>query len=74
MNKTEAFLADVEAVCRAHGLAIAHEDTGGAFVVRPFSERAMAWLRAARQPPGRSEKREPSIEAVAAAIAGHIDG
>jgi len=38
------FLAEIEAVCRRHGLVIAHEDTGGAFVIRRFSERGIRWL------------------------------
>lgn len=43
----DAFLADIERVCRSHGLSIVHEDTQGGFEIEDFSESAMDWLHAA---------------------------
>lgn len=44
---TAAFLADLAAVCRKHGLALGHEDTHGGFEVRPYSDALIEWLQAA---------------------------
>jgi hypothetical protein len=41
----DAFLADVEAVCRKHGFSLSHEDGQGAFEVEEFSESNIAWLK-----------------------------
>lgn len=45
--RIDAFLDEVVAVCRKHGMSISHEDGAGAFVIIPFSENAVAWLEAA---------------------------
>ena len=45
MSRRDAFLAAVEAVCREHGLTLAHEDEHGAFIVRPLRESDIAWLQ-----------------------------
>jgi len=42
--KIDAFLEDVIAVCRKHGLTISHEDTHGAFVIEVASEDSGEWL------------------------------
>jgi len=34
----DAFLKEIEAVCRKHGFAISHEDSHGAFVVVKHTE------------------------------------
>ena len=44
--EVEAFLNEIEAVCRKHGLSISHEDTHGAFEIYPFDDESMAWFRA----------------------------
>lgn len=44
----ETFLAEIEAVCRKHGLVIAHEDRHGEFVIDPLTEEGLEWLRTAR--------------------------
>lgn len=43
----DAFLDDVIAVYKKHGLAIGHEDGHGAFIVETFDESNMQWLLAA---------------------------
>ena len=40
----EAFLAEIEAVCRKHGIVIAHEDRHGCFVLDPLSDEGLDWL------------------------------
>lgn len=44
----EAFMADIETVCRKHQISIGHEDGHGAFLVQAFEPDLMAWLRDAR--------------------------
>lgn len=34
-----AFLRELAEVCRRHGLTLSHEDTHGAFTVRPLYEK-----------------------------------
>jgi hypothetical protein len=43
-EKVRAFLEEIEAVCRKHGLSIGHEDHQGAFIVEPLEERNLVWL------------------------------
>lgn len=40
----DAFLAEIEAVCRKHNLSLGHEDEYGSFVVEEFSEQNVKWL------------------------------
>lgn len=42
--KTAAFLADLLFAYRKHGLALGHDDTQGAFEVRPLSNLEVGWL------------------------------
>lgn len=44
--EVEAFLNEIEVVCRKHDLSIRHEDTYGGFEIHQFEDEAMAWLRA----------------------------
>ena len=44
----DAFLADIEAVCRKHGLSIGHEDGHGSFIVGPFDQGEVEWLLGAQ--------------------------
>ena len=44
-SKVEAFLDEIESVCRKHGLSISHEDGQGAFEVDGFSDENIKWLR-----------------------------
>jgi hypothetical protein len=46
-DKVDAFLAEVIAVSRKHGMSISHEDSNGAFIVEPFSEHNAEWLNMA---------------------------
>ena len=43
----EAFIADIEAVCRKHGFAIGHEDGHGGFKVHLLSEENIRWFKGA---------------------------
>lgn len=43
----DAFLADIVAVCRRHGMAISHEDGHGAFEIVNLNESNLDWLDAA---------------------------
>lgn len=46
--KVDAFLAEVQDVCRRHGFSIGHEDIGGAFVIsRYWNDTDLEWLGAA---------------------------
>jgi hypothetical protein len=62
----EAFLAEIEAVCRKRGISISHEDHHGAFNLEPFSEDRLEWLKAAEfvQP----QVRDTTLDAAAASI------
>ena len=43
----EAFLDDIEAVCRKHGFSIGHEDEHGGFKIHLLSEENIRWLKGA---------------------------
>jgi FAD/FMN-containing dehydrogenase len=45
--KVDAFLEDIAAVCRRHGMSIAHEDGHGAFIIEKYSEMTRDWLMGA---------------------------
>lgn len=47
-----SFIDDLLAVCRKHGLSLAHEDGGGSFLVDLPSEANAEWLRQAYLGPG----------------------
>jgi hypothetical protein len=46
-SRVDAFLEEVIAVSKKHGLSISHEDRHGAFEIEKFSESNASWLRAA---------------------------
>ena len=52
----DAFIEDVLAVCRKHGMSIGHEDSHGAFeIVRRLDAECADWLRNAHiAEPGRT--------------------
>lgn len=66
---TAAFLTDLVAVCRKHGLALGHEDIHGGFEVRPYSDALIEWLQAAADvtgdavmsPPGSPDSAAPVL-------------
>jgi len=41
------FIKDIEKVYKKHGLSLGHEDSQGAFLIEPFSEGNIDWLRSA---------------------------
>lgn len=43
----EAFLDDIDGVFRKHDLSLGHEDSHGGFIVEPFCEYNVEWVRAA---------------------------
>jgi hypothetical protein len=43
--RADEFLADIEAVCRKHGLVISHEDCHGSFEIVPLDDLHLAWLK-----------------------------
>lgn len=42
-----AFLDDIEAAQRKHGISIGHEDAQGGFLLVPFDEDVLRWVRGA---------------------------
>lgn len=44
----QAFLADITATYKRHGMSISHEDTHGAFVITDYSQRNVDWLHGAQ--------------------------
>lgn len=46
-EEMQDFLADIEAVCRKHGLSIAHEDEQGGFIVETLKEDNLNWVSGA---------------------------
>ncbi len=43
--EVDAFLDEIEAVCRKHVMSISHEDMHGAFIIEDFDDDDMKWLR-----------------------------
>lgn len=43
----DAFLEDIERVCKKHKLSIAHEDTYGSFTIENYQASCMDWLKEA---------------------------
>lgn len=72
MAGAKTFLADIESVCRAHGLCISHEDTGGSFIVRPLDEAGLRWLLAADFAPNR-QRDTHELDAAAFALMRVVD-
>ena len=46
-EEMQAFLTDIEVVCREHGLSLAHEDEQGGFLVEELNERNLRWVAGA---------------------------
>lgn len=43
----EAFLEEIEAICRKHGFSIGHEDEHGGFKIHLLSESNIRWIKGA---------------------------
>lgn len=41
----DAFLTEIEEVCKKHGLSIGHEDSEGGFTILEFDQRHIEWLK-----------------------------
>ena len=48
-TEMNAFFSDIVDVYKKHGLSIAHEDYHGAFIVEPYSELNVKWLKSAHK-------------------------
>ena len=44
-----AFLEALEALCKEHNFSISHQDGGGAFILTPYDQHTMDWLKRAGQ-------------------------
>ena len=45
--KVTQFLGEVDEVCQKYKMAIGHEDSGGSFVICPYTSSRSRWLQAA---------------------------
>lgn len=45
--KVEAFLKELEEVCKKHGYSLSHEDTQGGFIVEKYHRDFSEWLQQA---------------------------
>lgn len=43
----DAFLEEIDAVCKKHKMSISHEDKGGAFMIVGYNVNDASWLKAA---------------------------
>ncbi|MGL5416024.1 MAG: hypothetical protein ACRDAU_10220 [Clostridium sp.] len=43
-KKMNAFLLEIEEVCKKYGLAICHEDPEGSFVIREYNDSNIGWV------------------------------
>lgn len=48
MKGIDDFLIDIINICKKHNLSIGHEDTHGAFLIFPYDEDLVTWLKNAR--------------------------
>ena len=51
--RVDAFLEEIAAVCKKHGLSIAHEDSHGGFLIQQYAEHNIEWLNDASRNLGR---------------------
>lgn len=42
--KIDAFIDEITAVCKKHGLSISHEDHHGSFVIESYDDDNIQWL------------------------------
>ena len=47
--KVDAFLTEIESLYRRYGLSITPEDALDTFVIGPFEEHELSWLKEARR-------------------------
>lgn len=43
------FLVEYEELCRKHNISLAHEDTGGGFLLEKYSDHNLKWVKEAAE-------------------------
>ena len=41
----DAFLSEIESVCKKHNMSLGHEDNYGAFLISEYSDENIEWLK-----------------------------
>lgn len=47
LSNVDAFIKEIEEVCRKHDMSISHEDGHGAFIIELYDEYNIEWLKSA---------------------------
>ena len=47
-QNVDAFLNEIESVCKKHNMSLGHEDNHGAFLISEYSDENIEWLKEAR--------------------------
>lgn len=45
--EVDAFVAEIDAVCKKHNMSISHEDSHGNFLIEEYNEFNIGWLEQA---------------------------
>ena len=43
--QADAFIREIEVVCKKHNMSIGHEDRHGAFIITKYSDESIEWLK-----------------------------
>ena len=44
-KQADAFIREIEVVCKKHNMSIGHEDRHGAFIITEYSDESIEWLK-----------------------------